>query len=632
MGRTAQLPDSEMVAFSDFVLPLVYPPNPYQLLDRIDARRAGRRRPSAKRGQNVLHDRCACCPATWCATTVTRVPAGTNGQIINDAKLLQDQDIKIPQLRNLYTKTGFRDVPGAVNKRGFGFTHDGIDRQPLQLPHVSGVRTSARRRRCRTRTAATSRRSCSRSTPGIAPSVGHRITFDGTNNANPVRSRASTRSRPVRRAGNCELIAKGRIGGQPRGWVLSGGGQWQPDEASQSRTLTAPSCAHSRRRPRDHGHGVPIGSGKRMGIDRDRDALSRWRRAGGRQRSRRSALDPEQRGVPGGRSSAFGIRAVRPNPFRSAAEVSFTLGRAGNGRSSPCSTCSAARCDPSRPASARCGPAEPALGWKRRRWLGHAGRRVLRAPRNRGRPLDPRGGARPLTALGPRARGSRHCDNFDPMSAPSPRCPTRPRSSTRRAPATGKAASRSWRSSFAPAPACSRSRRTSATSTLTVRYQPSRVAPEDLNVLADEVGALFAQRVTSCERRNSVDACAECSLRLGRMPESDAAQYDVTADPASHRARAPPSAGRHRRGGAPARAQAVGCAHDAARSRSTSRRAARWRCSPGCVCSSCRREWCSSARWRTGSLSVAAYMVSALTGGWFALHSTLAPSRACAST
>lgn len=68
-------------------------------------------------------------------------------------------------------------------------------------------------------------------------------------------------------------------------------------------------------------------------------------------------------------------------------------------------------------------------------------------------------------------------------------------------------------------------------STLTVRYQPSRVAPEDLNSFADEVGALFAQRVTSCERRNSADACAECSLRLGRMPEVDASQYRITADP-----------------------------------------------------------------------------------------------------
>src|SRR6266545_6220818 len=40
-------------------------------------------------------------------------------------------------------------------------------------------------------------------------------------------------------------------------------------------------------------------------------------------------------------------------------------------------------------------------------------------------------------------------------------------------------------------------------STLAVRYQPTQVAPDDLNALAEEVGALFAQRVTYCERRQS---------------------------------------------------------------------------------------------------------------------------------
>ena len=52
--------------------------------------------------------------------------------------------------------------------------------------------------------------------------------------------------------------------------------------------------------------------------------------------------------------------------------------------------------------------------------------------------------------------------------------------------------------------------------TLTVRYQPAQVAPDDLNALADEVGAVFAQRVTYCERRHAEGACEECALRLGR--------------------------------------------------------------------------------------------------------------------
>jgi Cd2+/Zn2+-exporting ATPase len=59
-------------------------------------------------------------------------------------------------------------------------------------------------------------------------------------------------------------------------------------------------------------------------------------------------------------------------------------------------------------------------------------------------------------------------------------------------------------------------------STLTVRYQPAQVSPEQLNALADEIGSLFAQRVTVCEQREGLDACAECALRLGRVrPEDD---------------------------------------------------------------------------------------------------------------
>src|SRR5262245_10153509 len=66
--------------------------------------------------------------------------------------------------------------------------------------------------------------------------------------------------------------------------------------------------------------------------------------------------------------------------------------------------------------------------------------------------------------------------------------------------------------------------------TVTVRYQPSLITPEKLNELADDVGALFAQRVTACERRASAESCEECALRLGRLG-AGAAEFEVVADP-----------------------------------------------------------------------------------------------------
>jgi Zn2+/Cd2+-exporting ATPase len=68
-------------------------------------------------------------------------------------------------------------------------------------------------------------------------------------------------------------------------------------------------------------------------------------------------------------------------------------------------------------------------------------------------------------------------------------------------------------------------------STLSVRYDPMQVSPEALNELAEEIGALFAQRVTYCERRQTAEACEECALRLGRMPEDDRDAFAVTAEP-----------------------------------------------------------------------------------------------------
>ena len=67
--------------------------------------------------------------------------------------------------------------------------------------------------------------------------------------------------------------------------------------------------------------------------------------------------------------------------------------------------------------------------------------------------------------------------------------------------------------------------------TLSVRYDPIQVSPDELNSLADEIGAMFAQRVTYCERRQSTDACGECALRLGRVSDRDREAFSVTAEP-----------------------------------------------------------------------------------------------------
>ncbi len=67
--------------------------------------------------------------------------------------------------------------------------------------------------------------------------------------------------------------------------------------------------------------------------------------------------------------------------------------------------------------------------------------------------------------------------------------------------------------------------------TLTVRYDPTLIAPDQLSRLADEVGGLFKQRVTTCERRETPGACDECALRLAHLPAEEREQYQISSDP-----------------------------------------------------------------------------------------------------
>ena len=102
---------------------LTYPPNPYEPLDR-SVRDAPPGTPSPKRGRdfflfNSLDRR------VRALLNCHALPTGDNNTVVSRLTLLDSQDMKVPQLRNLYTKTGFTDAPGAVNKKGFGYMHDG---------------------------------------------------------------------------------------------------------------------------------------------------------------------------------------------------------------------------------------------------------------------------------------------------------------------------------------------------------------------------------------------------------------------------------------------------------------------------------------------------------------------------
>ena len=267
LGKATPMPDSELTAFNNFVLALVYPPNPNQKSDR-SMPDAPPGQASALRGQTFFMKtpvdgplRCVDCHA---------MPTGTNGQVINHTALLAAQDMKVPHLRNLYKKNGFKDSTGVLNKKGFGFTHNGsvdnlFDFLKLSVfnfgPNVTAA--NATRRDVEAFLLAFD--------TGLAPSVGTQLTLDGSNNGDAALLARLDTLKAQATANNCDLIAKGRTPFLARGWKYLGGDQWKSDVQNESPWPTSQLLALAQPGFEVTFTGVPPASGTRLGIDRDRD-------------------------------------------------------------------------------------------------------------------------------------------------------------------------------------------------------------------------------------------------------------------------------------------------------------------------------------------------------------------------
>jgi YVTN family beta-propeller protein len=328
LGLNSTIPDSQMTAFNAFVMPLAMPPNPNQYLDRTfpDAPPG---QPSAERGRlffisTPVFSGKACID---CHSEANFAP-GTNRQMVHRDSIFETQDLKVPQLRNIYRKGGLRDTAGAQSTRGFGYTHDGEDDTPFRFLHrpqftfdPNPVIADEERRDMQAYLFAFD--------TGMAPAVGYQVTFDGTNNSD-----ATTLARVDTLEGQaaldyCDLIAKSRIDSRPRGWVYLGSGMWKGDKLAEPNLTTAQLIANAT----GYGSeltitGVPKGSGIRMGIDRDRDGwfdsdeVPNYDPGDPNSHPATTSVTP---GAPAG--LAFALRAIAPNPFRDGVEVSFTLAR-----------------------------------------------------------------------------------------------------------------------------------------------------------------------------------------------------------------------------------------------------------------------------------------------------------------
>jgi YVTN family beta-propeller protein len=327
MGRADSLSAGDMQAYSDFIQTVRFGPNPSRFLDRsLPNPVVG---PNPTRGQNefmnVAHDGSFKC--NDCHT----VPTGTNNQVFPNEVLLEDQDIKVPQLRNLYRKNHMSRAPGSVNRAGYAFTHDGaIDNLVnfLRLPVFTFNGGDPQRADVEAFLLAFD--------TGTAPAVGRRITLGNANRDLAATTTLLDTLYARAAAGDCDLVVLGKAGGIRRGWLYDAvAANFQSDRSSEPRLAKASLRALASDGSELTWFGVPPGAGLRMALDRDRDTwFDRDELDAGTNPGDPTsnppllAVDPSQSGARV--TFAGGL----PNPFVSGGTTSlrFALASAGDAR------------------------------------------------------------------------------------------------------------------------------------------------------------------------------------------------------------------------------------------------------------------------------------------------------------
>jgi YVTN family beta-propeller protein len=293
LGSTRQLTAGEMAAFLAFVNTLSYPPNPNENLDRTMPNPPSG--PNAATGSNRFRSfqasttfqnifiggasNCNACHISVPAPVPNGFGIGTIRNVLSGSILSEPQAFKIPQLRGIYQKAGMQK-PAAGQPRGeqlagFGFMHDGAFDTLLNFmkqPDFVGFRSDDERRDIEAFLLSND--------AVIAPAVGLQVTVNAENKTSPeVLARVQLlvqQAQPVFATGNSnpfpassDLVARGIFRGRQRGFLQTGGGNFQPDSASEA-SLTLQQLLDAVGPGSELTFtGVPLNEGRRFALDRD---------------------------------------------------------------------------------------------------------------------------------------------------------------------------------------------------------------------------------------------------------------------------------------------------------------------------------------------------------------------------
>lgn len=278
LGADRELMPEEMAAFKEFLRTIVFPPNPNRNLDNTLKERipiaASGETGDPRQGEKIYFNqgidlglaRCNDCHDAY------ERGAGTNHRITPRNLLINPhQSIDVPQIRNMYEKSGFsRDRRD--NSVGFGHNHDGtIDGLVnfFHIPNFTGFADGEKGERERRDVIAYV---MSFSTDTHA-GVGAQVTLD-----RPLPATGATRRRidtmlEIADRGDVGLIVKGRIDGAPRGFVYLGNWVFASDRAAEGLVSFDELAGRGRPGGELTWTLVPAGTQYRMGVDRNEDGI-----------------------------------------------------------------------------------------------------------------------------------------------------------------------------------------------------------------------------------------------------------------------------------------------------------------------------------------------------------------------
>ncbi|EPX56090.1 hypothetical protein D187_007432 [Cystobacter fuscus DSM 2262] len=298
LGRVSMPSEEEMNKFTAFQLQVQLPPNPIRKLDNslTTAQQAGRDFYFGSRrvdGLAIGSDTGFNC--NGCHTIdASQGFYGTDGKSSFEGI---SQIMKIPHVRNMYTKVGMFGFPDSSffqhpetgpmgdQIRGFGFTHDGavdtlfrffsaivFSNTSVGGPLVGFPGDTDRRNVEAFMLAADS---------DLAPIVGQQVTLTSTNAAAVgsridlliARAKAPFVSKALGGATyEADLVAKTVVGGKPKGFLYDrGAGTWKPDDGTANITTTALRTLAIKAGQEVTFTAVPPGSGVRIALDRNLD-------------------------------------------------------------------------------------------------------------------------------------------------------------------------------------------------------------------------------------------------------------------------------------------------------------------------------------------------------------------------